>query len=180
MPIKLISTRVRIAALRTLTAIEQMGKAMFNSVSTLFKVNKKLDKAPSDHEIKLATARLMLEVIKADGYVGKIELVTMSEVLRREFNLKQTELNELFAEISGPRPDEGGLQKITRTICETWGNAKRMKLLENLWIIALADQHIDQDETTLVRMLANQLCLNEMQIFRSQENAKLKMGIEDF
>lgn len=153
---------------------------MFSSIGALLKSKKQLSSSPSKHDIELATARLMLEVVRADGYVGKIELITMSEVLRREFNLKQTDLNDLFAEISRSRPDEGGLQKITSTICETWGNAKRVKLLENLWIVALADQHIDQDETTLVRKLASQLCLNEMQIFRSQENAKLKMGIEDF
>ena len=153
---------------------------MFSSIGVLFKSKKQLPPTPSKDDIKLATAKLMLEVIRADGYVGKIELITMSEVLRREFDLKQTDLNDLFDEISSSRPDEGGLHKITRTICETWGNAKRMKLLENLWIVALADQHIDQDENTLVRKLASQLCLNEMQIFRSQENAKLKMGIEDF
>jgi len=153
---------------------------MFNSISALFKSKTQLHRPPSTEEVKLATAKLMLEVIKADGYVGKIELITMSEVLRREFDLKQHDLNTLFAEISGARQDENGLEQITRTICETWGNAKRVKLLENLWIVALADQHIDQDESTLVRKLANQLCLNEMQIFRSQENAKLKMGIEDF
>lgn len=153
---------------------------MFSSIGALFKSKKQLHSTPSKHDIELATARLMLEVVRADGYVGKIELITMSEVLRREFDLRQTDLNDLFDEISRSRPDESGLQKITRTICETWGNAKRMKLLENLWIVALADQHIDQDENTLVRKLASQLCLNEMQIFRSQENAKLKMGIEDF
>lgn len=153
---------------------------MFGSIGALLKSKKQLHSSLSNHDIELATARLMLEVIRADGYVGKIELITMSEVLRREFDLKQTDLNDLFETISKSRPDEGGLHKITRTICETWGNAKRMRLLENLWIIALADQHIDQDENTLVRKLASQLCLNEMQIFRSQENAKLKMGIEDF
>lgn len=153
---------------------------MFSSIGALLKSKKQLQSTPSKDDIKLATARLMLEVIRADGYIGKIELITMSEVLRREFDLKQTDLNELFDEISRSRPDESGLHKITRSICETWGNAKRMKLLENLWIVALADQHIDQDENTLVRKLAGQLCLNEMQIFRSQENAKLKMGIEDF
>jgi len=55
-----------------------------------------------------------------------------------------------------------------------------MKLLENLWAVALADQIIDQDENSLVRELAGLLCLNEMQIFQTQENAKLQMGIEDF
>jgi len=72
------------------------------------------------------------------------------------------------------------MKSIVATICETWGNAKRMNLLENLWIVALADRNIDKTENDLVRKLANLLCLNEMQIFRSQENAKLRLGLDDF
>jgi len=146
----------------------------------LFKGSKAKQIALNELDIKIATARLMLEVVKADGRIDRIELVTMTEVLRQQFQLEQEDINELFAQISKSRPDEDALQRITRTICETWGNAKRMKLLENLWIVALADRSIDQDENTLVRKLAGLLCLNEMQIFQSQENAKLQMGIEDF
>ena len=119
---------------------------MFSSIGALFKSKKQLHSTPSKHDIELATARLMLEVIRADGYIGKIELITMSEVLRREFDLKQTDLNDLFDEISRSRPDEGGLHKITRTICETWGNAKRMKLLENLWICLLYTSPSPRDQ----------------------------------
>lgn len=153
---------------------------MFQPVKKLFKSRQASNSEPLESDVRLATARLMLEVVKADGRVDRIELITMTEVLRRQFNLRQEDLNALFAQISKSRPDEEALKKITRTICETWGNAKRMKLLENLWLVALADQTIDQDENTLVRKLAGLLCLNEMQIFQTQENAKLQMGIEDF
>ena len=121
-----------------------------------------------------------MEVVKVDGRVDRIELITMTEILRHQFELNQQEINDIFAIISGSRADQNALRKLTRTICQTWGNAKRMKLLENLWVVALADQTIDQDENSLVRELAGLLCLNEMQIFQTQENAKIQMGIEDF
>jgi len=153
---------------------------MFQPVKKLFKSKNTSTPVVLESDIKLATARLMLEVVKADGHIDRIELITMTEVLRQQFNLEQAELNELFSQISKSRPDEDALKQITRTICKTWGNAKRMKLLENLWLVALADRNIDQDENTLVRKLAGLLCLNEMQIFQTHENAKLQMGIEDF
>ena len=154
---------------------------MLNSIGALLKIKKRPEISQLNYpEMKLTTARLMLEVIRADGYIGKIELITMSEVLKREFKLTQNELNSLFNEIANKHLDEQAIEDITSTICETWGNAKRVTLLENLWIVALADQDIHDTESNLVRKLASLLCLNEMQIFRSQENAKLRLGIEDF
>jgi len=139
---------------------------MFQPIKKLFKP-KDIDQVQLlNADVQLATARLMLEVVKADGHV--------------ERDLSQQEINTLFSQISNSRADQDGLKRLTRTICQTWGNAKRMKLLENLWAVALADQIIDQDENSLVRELAGLLCLNEMQIFQTQENAKLQMGIEDF
>jgi len=72
------------------------------------------------------------------------------------------------------------LQGFTREICDNWGNAKRVRLLEHLWIIALADKTIDANERHLVRKVAGLLYLNEMQIVQARENAKQKLGIEDF
>lgn len=153
---------------------------MFQPIKKLFKP-KDIDQVQLlNADVQLATARLMLEVVKADGHVERVELITMTEILRHQFDLSQQEINTLFSQISNSRADQDGLKRLTRTICQTWGNAKRMKLLESLWAVALADQIIDQDENSLVRELAGLLCLNEMQIFQTQENAKLQMGIEDF
>jgi len=82
----------------------------------------------------------------------------MTEILRHQFDLSQQEINTLFSQISNSRADQDDLKRLTRTICQTWDNAKRMKLLENLWAVALADQIIDQDENSLVRELAG-LCI---------------------
>jgi len=52
-----------------------------------------------------------------------------------------------------------------------------MKLLEYLWLLALADDQIDPHERHLVRKVAGLLYLNEAQILQSREQAKAQLGI---
>lgn len=132
----------------------------------------------SELELKLAAATLMFEVIRSDGRVDKVELIYMGEILRREFSLGEEELEELFKQAKETAHEATSLQGFTREICEQWGNTKRMKLLEYLWMLALADDQIDPHERHLVRKVAGLLYLNEKQIIQSRERAKQQLGID--
>lgn len=156
---------------------------MFKSLQEFF--NSKSSKnqselGPTDEDLKLAAATLMFEVVRSDGRIDKIELVTMGEVLRSQFKLNDDDIDEMMKLARESSDQQTSLQGFTRDVCEKWGNAKRMKLLENLWIIALADKQIDSHERHLVRKVAGLLYLNEMQIVQSRENARVLLGIEDF
>jgi len=134
---------------------------------------------PNDEDLKLAAATLMFEVIRSDGRVDKVELIYMGEILRREFKLSDSDLDELFKTAKDSAHNATSLQGFTREICESWGNAKRMKLLEYLWMLALADDRIDPHERHLVRKVAGLLYLNESQIVQSRENAKRELGVQN-
>lgn len=134
---------------------------------------------PDDIDLKLAAATLMFEVIRSDGRVDKVELIYMGEILRREFKLNDSDLDELFKNAKDTAHSATSLQGFTRQICDRWGNAKRMKLLQYLWMLALADDQIDPHERHLVRKVAGLLYLNEGQIIQSRENAKRELGIQD-
>lgn len=137
-------------------------------------------KASSDQELKLAAATLMFEMVRSDGKVERTELIAMGEVLREQFGLAEADLAEML-ELAKNRSEEATcLQGFTREICDNWGNAKRVKLLEHLWSIALADKTVDSHERHLVRKIAGLLYLNEMQIVSAKENAKTRLGIKDF
>ena len=153
---------------------------MFKSLQDFF--NKKVEKNqdPSEHDIKLATAALLFEVVRSDGRIEKLELVYMGEILRKQFGLSDEELNTLVGLARQASNDATSLQGFTRNLCDNWGNAKRMKLLENLWIVSLADEKIDPHERHIVRKVASLLYLTEMQIVQARENAKRTMGIDDF
>ena len=134
---------------------------------------------PKESDLKLAAATLMFEVISSDGRIDQVELIYMGDILRREFKLNDEDLDELFKIAKDSAYRATSLQGFTRQICDHWGNSKRMKLLEYLWVLALADERIDPHERHLVRKVAGLLYLNEKQIMQSRENAKRQLGISD-
>ncbi|MFT6032728.1 MAG: putative tellurite resistance protein B-like protein [Arenicella sp.] len=149
---------------------------MLNKLKTLFK-KAKVDQQPSDQDLKLAAATLMFEVVRSDGVIDQVELEQMGKILQREFKLNQDEVDELF-ELAKDTADQAiSLQGFTRDICDNWGNAKRMKLLEYLWMLALADETIDPHERHLVRKVGGLLYLNDAEVAQSREQAKRQLGL---
>lgn len=137
-------------------------------------------KDPSDKELKLAAATLMFEVVRSDGKIQRTELIAMSEVLRAHFDIDEDDIQTMVELAQETSKEATSLQGFTRSICDSWGNAKRAKLLEHLWVIALADKTVDAHERHTVRKVASLLFLNEMQIVQAKENAKATLGIKDF
>jgi uncharacterized tellurite resistance protein B-like protein len=149
---------------------------VLNKLKTLFK-KAKVDQQPSDQDLKLAAATLMFEVVRSDGVIDQVELEQMGKILQREFKLNQDEVDELF-ELAKDTADQAiSLQGFTRDICDNWGNAKRMKLLEYLWMLALADETIDPHERHLVRKVGGLLYLNDAEVAQSREQAKRQLGL---
>jgi uncharacterized tellurite resistance protein B-like protein len=148
---------------------------VLKSLKNLFK-KAKVKKEPSDQDLKLAAATLMFEVIRSDGTIDQIELVSMGKILSREFNLNQQELDELFTLAEDSANQAISLQGFTRDICDNWGNTKRMKLLEYLWMLALADERIDPHERHLVRKVGGLLYLNDSEVAQSREQARQKLA----
>jgi len=147
-------------------------------LKTLFKKGN-TDKEPSEQDLKLAAATLMFEVIRSDGRIDQVELIYMEEILRREFKLNEQELEELFQLAKDTANQCTSLQGFTRDICDNWGNPKRIKLLEYLWMLALADDRIDPHERHLVRKVAGLLYLNDAEIIMAREQAKASLGIQE-
>lgn len=152
---------------------------MLKSLKDIFKSGGQ-SKEPSEHQLKLAAATLMFEVIRSDGRIDKVELIYMSEILRREFKLADQEIDELCALAKESAYEATSLQGFTRQICDNWGSAKRMKMIEYLWMLAFADDKIDPHERHFVRKVAGLLYLSETQIQQSRVLAKRELGIEDF
>lgn len=148
---------------------------MFKSLQDYFsnKVMKtKSDGQPSDEDIKLAAASLMFEVIRCDGQIDSAELGTMTDILRRQFAMADDDIKEMLAVARAHSSQATCLHQFTRDICKAWDNTQRVRLVEHLWLIALADERIDTHERHLVRKVAGLLYLSERQIAQSRESAK--------
>ncbi len=131
---------------------------------------------PSQHDVELAAASLMFELIKSDGQVDPVEMEKLAEILKSKFNLDSQSIEELVQQAQKSVDEAISLHGFTRKICETWNNEQRVMLLESLWMLALADQRIDAHERHLVRKVAGLLYLTDRQINLAKESAISRMA----
>ena len=152
---------------------------MFKSLQDFFSNSNSshsVENHASDTDLKLAAATLMLEVVRADGEVQDTEIATMRKLLRQQFSLDEADIDNMLELAHASSDDAISLQGFTREICNNWGNAKRLRLLEHLWQIALADETIDAHERHLIRKLAGLLYLNDSEVARAKAAARINLG----
>ena len=141
------------------------------------KSNKRKSAKSTDTELQQAAAVHLYKMAKTDGVADKTELIHLQEMLRKEFKLQQAELNELTQYATQTDVSSQPIEVLTQEICRNFGNSKRIKMLEYLWVLAFADDRIDKREAELVNQVAQLLFLSEGEIARAQENAENALGI---
>tara|TARA_R110002073_G_scaffold213509_8_gene373886 strand:+ start:1510 stop:1965 length:456 start_codon:yes stop_codon:yes gene_type:complete len=150
-----------------------MLKTFKQFVKERFTDNNALTK-PNSHDIALAAATLMFEVVKSDSDIHLFENQQMAVQLQRQFGLSREEIADLVALAENVSDKTISLQGFTRQLCDAWNNSQRCELIEDLWFIALADGKIDAHERHVIRKIAALLYLTDRQIILAKEAAKLR------
>jgi uncharacterized tellurite resistance protein B-like protein len=125
----------------------------------------------------LLVAIILLRFVRSDGQSKMLELLHMSEILRKDFSLSQSELEEVFKHAK--QGDENGVStaEILAKVREQWSLRSRSKLLEYLWVLAFADDKIDDKEAEFIETLGAELGLSRLDQARSQEKAEAHLGL---
>ncbi len=144
-------------------------KALFEQPEAAATVN--------DNQVQLAAATLMFEMIRSDGTVDEVEVQQLRHVLIEHFSIDLDDVDALINDAQVEAEEAISLQGFTRQICAHWNNQQRQELLEYLWVLALADEHIDAHERHLVRKIAGLLYMTDRQINIAKQAAQLKLGL---
>lgn len=131
----------------------------------------------SDVTIQLAAAILMFEVVKADGDVDTMEVAEMVDILRTQFALKSNEIRKLLEAVHAAGDDEIRLESFARKLCQHWGHRERVRLLKDFWVIALADNQLEDGEKDLIDKIAQHLELDQEEITRARFHAEQKIEL---
>ena len=139
----------------------------------LFNMNVQYSRSVID--IQLASAILLFEVVKADGRIDRLEVGKVIDILREKFALGGDEIGRLLEMVSDKGNETLHLESFTKKIREYWQQDERLKLLKDFWVIASADQDIDERETDLIYKIAKLLNLNDDEINKAREHAEQKL-----
>ena len=128
--------------------------------------------AEAEHRIRLATAALFGEIMRADFQVTPEERRDLEAVVRDTFELDAAETRELLGLAEAEVDASVELFQFTRLIDESFTPAQKAQLVERLWRLALADAHVDRLEEHLVRKIANLLHVSHRDYIAAKRAAR--------
>lgn len=126
------------------------------------------EQPPGEREraLKLATATLLIEVMRADYRENLTENEVVFAQLKRFFDLSEDAALLLVKEAEREADHAVSLQGFTRLLHERLSLDEKHSVIEMLWRVALADEHLDKHEDHLVRKLADLLYVSHGDLIR--------------
>lgn len=130
------------------------------------------DPEARQHGLQLATATLLIEVMRADYQENLTENEAVFEQVKRFFSLSEDEALLLVKDAETNADHSVELQTFTRLLHERLSLEEKHDVVEMLWRVALADDHLDKHEDYLVRKLAGLLYVSHKDLIRIRNTVK--------
>jgi len=125
-----------------------------------------------EHSLRLATAALLVEVVRADYEEELSESEVVLEQLKRFFDLTEAETVLLMREAEREADEAVSLQSFTRLLHEQLSANEKHAVVEMLWKVALADERLDKHEDHLVRKVAGLLYVSHGDLIRIRNRVR--------
>jgi len=131
-----------------------------------------------EHHLKLATAALLIEMMQQDGATKDEEVEAVKNALQTKFELSETETHELFALAHEEARQAVDFYQFTSLIHKHFPPEKKIRIVEYLWTIAYADNHLDAHEEHLIRRIADLLYISHKDLIQTKHKVQKNLGSE--
>ena len=113
----------------------------------------------TEHQLQLATAVLLVEVMRADTRIDNAERAAAIAALRARFALADDEIARLLELATHTARASYDYQRFTSQLNRTLGLHQKVQIVEYLWQVAYADGHLQAHEEHVMRKIADLLYL---------------------
>jgi len=110
-----------------------------------------------DHDLRVATAALLFEVVRADGTVDDAERTVLRAAVQSTFDLTPQDLAELLRVAEEASARAVSLYEFTQVVRAASSTVERKRIVELLWLVAFADARKDPLEEHTIRKIASLL-----------------------
>ena len=147
---------------------------MLQSLKNIFVSDQVLNSETKNTEIEILSG-LMIEAANTDGEVTQEELNKISHSLINTFKEDPKAVEVSLTKAFENKDNSKSLYYYTSKLNKSYSNENKIKLIEVLWEIILADNEIHDFETNLIRRLAGLLYISDVEC----GNAKIRASKKD-
>lgn len=130
------------------------------------------DAAPDDHTLHLATAVLLVEVMRAAPEMHEHEYDAVLQALQQRFALGEDELQRLIDMAHETARTAYDYQRFTSQLNDRCTHAQKVAMVEAMWDVAYADSHLDEHENAVIRKVAGLLHVTHGEYIAAKMYAK--------
>ena len=131
-----------------------------------------------DHQLKLATAALLIEMMQQDEHEHENEKRTIRRALQSKFSLTDHETDDLYNLAKQEVAEATDYFQFTNLIARNFTQEQKIKVIEYLWTIAYADHHLDAYEEHMVRRIADLIYVSHKDFMQTKHKVQQQLSQE--
>lgn len=152
---------------------------MLNAIKSFFEKNiSSQNESGLDHQLKMATAALLIEMMHQDDQVDDQEIEATKKALQEKFELTDNECQEIFNLARAELAEAVDYHQFTRLIKNEFSQKQKIKVIELLWSVAYADAHLDSLEEHMVRKIADLIYVSHKDFMQAKHKVQNDLNIE--
>ena len=128
--------------------------------------------AEQAHALQLATAVLLVEVMRADPGIEAAERSAVINALNTRFALGADELARLVELAEQTAKTAYDYHRFTSSLNDHFTHPQKIAIIENMWQVAYADAHLDAHENSLIGKIASLLHVTQGEYIAAKMRAK--------
>lgn len=114
-----------------------------------------------DADARLALTALLVRIARSDHDYARVEIDAIEEIIAARYGLGQTETTALRHEAEALEAEAPDTVRFTQAIKLAVPYEDRLRVIENAWVVVLADGARAGEEAALMRLVANLLGVND-------------------
>ena len=145
---------------------------MFRNFKNLFdKVKQDNSEVEIIEEEIYAVLSLLIEACKIDGTISDDEIEKITNLLINKFHLEPTKAMNAVNFVLDKANEKVEIFSDIKVILDTMDHEERIKVVEMLWGVVLADGKIDDYETNLMRKISSLLHVSSFETAEAKKRA---------
>ena len=130
-----------------------------------------------EHTLELATAVLLVEVMRAQPEITAGERATVIAALRTKFSLAEDELARLVELAEQASRSSSDFHQFTSVLNDRFSQPQKIRIVEMMWDVAYADGNLDAHENHVIARVAGLLHVTHGEYIGAKLRAKEAAGL---
>jgi len=153
-----------------------MFRTLKDLLNSLTEGTAALSPADQTHQLQLATAVLLVEVLRAEPTLDAAERTTLLRALREKFALSEDEIERLIELAQNTAKTAYDYQRFTSQLNDRFSQEQKIRVVEAMWQVAYADAHLDANENHVISKVAGLLHVTHGEYISAKGRAKAAAG----